>query len=113
MKIKTTKQFIKSHCQKVFAIGYCDLQYLLQYKNAFAYSAGVYGWACDYYDLGAGFILSTGYSPIGDRLDYKLVRDYEKKAEKIANNYNLKYETKQKKINKLYDEFVSAITNNQ
>lgn len=40
MKIKTTKQFIKLHCQKAFAIGYCDLQYLLQYKNAFAYSAG-------------------------------------------------------------------------
>lgn len=113
MKIKTTKQFVKSHSHRVYAVGYCALQYLLQYKNAFAYSAGVYGWSCDYYDLGAGVVLSTGYSPIGERLDYAFVRNYEQKAEKIANNYNLTAEARQKQLNKLFDDFVVAVTNNQ
>lgn len=82
MKLKATKSEIKSGYYRILSIGYCDAQYLLKYKNAFGYSAGVYGWACDYYDID-GVCISTGYSPLADKNmkhDYKLVREYEQKA---------------------------------
>ncbi len=82
MKLKTTKANVKENYYRVLSIGYCDAQYLLNYKNAFGYSAGVYGWACDYYDID-GVCISTGYSPLANknmRDDYSLIREYEDKA---------------------------------
>ena len=114
MKLKTTKQFIKQHSAKIFACGYCDLQYLFGNLDPFAYSAGVYGWACDYYDLGGGVILSTGYSPIGERVDYKTLREYEKKAEKIANDYDMPHEQRTLRIKHLREKFIVWLkANNQ
>ena len=53
MKLKTTKKQIKenTHKDNLIAIGYCSLHRLLKFKYPFAYSTGVYGWACDYYEL--------------------------------------------------------------
>lgn len=82
MKLRTTKKEVREGYHKILSIGYCDAQYLLKYSRPFGYSAGVYGWACDYYDID-GICISTGYSPIADknmRHDYNLVREYEEKA---------------------------------
>jgi hypothetical protein len=84
MKLQATKKEIKNGYYRVLAIGYCDAQNLLRYENAFAYSAGVYGWGCDYYDID-GVCISTGYRTINQnmRSDYKVIRDYEARAEKL------------------------------
>lgn len=82
MKLKTTKKEIKEGFYRIISIGYCDAQYLLSEEKPFAYSAGVYGWACDYYDID-GICISTGYSPLSEKnmkYDYKLVKEYEEKA---------------------------------
>lgn len=95
MKLLVTKKDIKNSGAKIIAIGYCEAQNLLKYSYAFAYSKGVYGWACDYYAFD-NIIISTGYSPIGDRIDYDLLKKYEEKAAKI--NHNLSYDKKMAKI---------------
>ena len=80
-KIKATKREMKDN-YRVLGIGYCDAQHLLAYKSPVAYSAGVYGWSCDYYDIN-GIIISTGYNPISSKnmkKDYKLINEYEEKA---------------------------------
>jgi hypothetical protein len=51
--------------------------------------------------------LSTGYSPIGSDVDYKLLVKFEKAAQKIVTDYNIKYELKAKKVNKLLTEFIN------
>lgn len=106
MKLKVTKQQIKNSFINIVSIGYCDIQYLTYYKNPFAYSTGVYGWACDYYDI-ENVCLSTGYGPIGSKVDYTLLRKYELKAQKIVNDYNLNYKLKEKRVNKLLSDFVN------
>lgn len=106
MKTKVTKSAVKNNFNIILSIGYCDLQYLTYYQRPFAYSAGVYGWSCDYYDIN-GVCLCTGYSPIGSDVDYKLMRKYEAKAEKIVLDYNIKYELKVKKVNKLLTDFIN------
>jgi len=108
MKLQTTKKQILQNFGTVISIGYCDAQYLTYYLSPFAYSSGVYGWACDYYQIG-NKCLSTGYSPIGQKIDYKLLRQAETKAQKIVNDSKIKYETKNKKLNTLLTNLLNTI----
>jgi hypothetical protein len=108
MKLKTTKSQIKNNFINIYSLGYCEIQYLTYYKNPFAYSSGVYGWACDYYEI-ENVCLSTGYNPIGQNVDYNILRKYELKAQKIVLDYNTDYKTREKKINKLLIEFIKKI----
>lgn len=106
MKIKASKKDIRNNSNKILKIGYCNIQTLLYYENPFAYSTGTYGWACDYYNVN-GVIISTGYNPIGDYVDYKLCKEYEDKARKIVyNNYDESHEVKKDKVTKLLSEFI-------
>ena len=108
MKLKTTKSAIKNGFNTVISIGYCSAQYLLYYKNPFAYSSGVYGWACDYYEIGNKCI-STGYSPIGEYIDYLKLRELEEKAGKIVNDYSIECEDRKQKVELLLNELLNNI----
>jgi len=82
-KIKATKAEMRQN-YRILSIGYCDAQNLLVYESPVAYSVSTYGWACDYYDIN-GVIISTGYNPLPNKNmknDYKLIREYEAKAQK-------------------------------
>jgi hypothetical protein len=83
-KLKTTKKQIERN-YRIASIGYCEAQYLLKYKSPFAYSAGVYGWNADYYDVG-GVIIATGYRSLPNskntKCDYKTVRAFDERASK-------------------------------
>lgn len=108
MKLKTTKSQIKKSFTNIVSVGYCDIQYLTCYKRPFAYSSGICGWSCDYYDVD-NVCLSTGYSPIGQNAPYELIKKYEIKAQKIVTNYNISYNIKVKKVNKLLNEFIKTL----
>ena len=102
MKLKTTKKQIRENTNgNLYSIGYCELDYLLKYKDPFAYSAGYYGWTCDYYNIN-GVIISTGYNPIGISIDYNLAKEFNKKAK------NLHAESE---LNNLINEFIEVINN--
>lgn len=109
MKFKATKKEMKEGYNTIISIGYCNAQSLLRDKSPIAYSSGIYGWACDYYDVD-GVLISTGYSPIGTRADYNIIRKYNNKAEKINYNYNLNYEQQKNQVNKLLNEFIKEVT---
>ena len=116
MKLKTTKKQITDQAKNVYSVGYCSLQYLLKYKNEFAYSAGVNGWSCDYYKLnndhlGIGMILSTGYSPTGKTIPSKIVKKYEEKAmiHTTGVGYNKSYNENKIFLNNLIDEFIKEV----
>ena len=77
VKLRATKREMREGYDKVLRIGYCNAQNLLWGEEPFAYSAGRYGWCCDYYDI-HGVLISTGYSPIeskGMRSDYKRIQE--------------------------------------
>lgn len=111
MKCKVTKKQVQKNYSKIIGIGYCDAQYLLEYVNRpFAYSAGVYGWQCDYYEFD-NICISTCYSYIrGLEYDYSILRNYEKKAQKIACDFDLDYPKKVKKLNALLKKFIAGVT---
>jgi len=108
-KLKVTKSDIKNN-HYIIGISYCDAQYLLNYQNDFAYSSGVYGWSCDYYDID-DVIISTGYSYINNKntsYSYETLKDYNLKAEKIVHDYNIPYEEKKSQVNQLLSEFIKS-----
>lgn len=81
-KIRITKKEAHTCAPCLLSVGYCRIQTLLQHLKPFAYSAGVHGWSCDYFDVADGVVISTGYAPIGLAVPYELCEEYEKAAQK-------------------------------
>lgn len=110
MKAQVTKKQIKENFNTILSIGYCDAQYLLYCKNPFAYSAGINGWSCDYYQID-NVCISTGYAPIGTPVNYSLLKELEGKAGKIVHDYKLSYSDKEKQLNELIKELINSVLN--
>lgn len=109
MKIKVSKKEIRNSYFQIVGVPYCDLQYLLRNEKADYYSAGVYGWSCDYYKFeDLGVIISTGYGYIGERADYKLVEKYNDKARKMWEESEDYYKTG-KQVHKLLLKFIEEV----
>lgn len=113
MKFKATKKSMREDYNRIISIGYCGAQHLLNYESPIAYSAGVYGWACDYYDID-GVLISTGYSPLAAKnmkRDYSIARRYDKEAEKIIHDHDsgLTWEEKRTKVRGLLAAFVEEM----
>lgn len=109
MKIQTTKKAIKENYGKIVYVGYCDLVHLLSFKDAFAYTAGVYGWNADIYDLD-GIALVTGYRPFGDiKPSLELTRKYEQEAAEVIytmHNYEMQKEALKDLLNSFLEEVI-------
>jgi hypothetical protein len=106
-KVRVTKMEMRTN-YNIIKASYCRLQNLLNYEKAIAYSAGINGWSCDYYDIN-GVIISTGYAPIASdntNASYELMRDYDDRASEIINSYELDYDTKVKQVKALLSEFI-------
>ena len=110
MKLQTTKSNVRKNFVTILTAGCFELQYLLNYCNAFAYSAGVYGWNCDFYQPSSkfnGVCIATGYNTErmgGKRVSYELVKEYEQKAIEVVNDYS--QTNKREALNTLIDEFI-------
>ena len=108
MKFQTTQKAIKANYGTILEVGSCDLCHLLRYRDADAYTCGVYGWNADVYDFGK-VVIVTGYRPFGNYSNYDLVREYELTARKIADDWDIDWETRKNEVNKLLDEFVNKV----
>jgi len=102
MKIKATKKEFKG--LNVLRVSAGALQNLLMNREPFAYSSGVYGWACDYYQMN-GFIISAGYNPIGQKANYEIINAYENNARAILDNQETNHETKTLQLETLINDF--------
>lgn len=104
MKYKTTAKAIKNGYINVKCAGYCDLHYLLNNHSPIAYTAGIYGWNFDVYNI-YGVTICTGYRGMpGERLKY--IGEYEQKARNILSWENKQpYDEKRKAVENLLKEF--------
>lgn len=111
-KCRATRKEIKNRygSANVYSIGNCKLQHLLTYLDPFAYSTRAEGWACDYYDIGKGIVLSDGYAPIGKKVDFDLMRLFDEKARQIWDEYHYTNPDKAKwMIGNLIADFIGTI----
>lgn len=103
MKFKTTRKAIVNGSGNVRCAGYCDLSYLLRGHEPVAYTAGVYGWNFDIFEV-YGVTICTGYRGMpGKRLDG--IREYEEKARQAWENFSASYDERKKKAEKILRDF--------
>jgi hypothetical protein len=108
MKYKTTKRELTNNYHHIISIGYCDVQFLLKYRDPQSYCTRVEGWACDNYDVN-GVLISTGYAPVKSKntiRDYDTTREFEQKAITITGNYDLKWEEQKAALEILLKEYI-------
>lgn len=108
MKVQTTKKAVKNNYSKIIRIGYCDMQTLLSLEEPFAYTAGVYGWNANIYDLN-GIALVTVYRTFGEiSPSWELIEKYEQKAKEVIDLiYN--YEERKEALKTLIDSFLEEV----
>jgi len=110
MKKLLTKKAVRNMNYTILAVGYGDLQYLLNMENEFGYSAGVNGWDCDYYySPDYEFIISTGYRPVGQKTDYNICKKYDNMAHELIKKHIYGEELKIE-LQKLMAEFIEEVT---
>lgn len=94
----------------VINIGNGNLQNLLRGKSPEAYSTRIEGWACDYYRIPRNIVLCDGYDTCGRNIITSEEREFwDKKAERIWNNYDLSSETQHKLVDNLLADFAGTI----
>lgn len=109
MKFKTTKKAVNEGYNNIICVGYADLHYLLNQLEPTAYTAGVYGWNADIYNIN-GVVIVTGYRPFGNiKPDYTIVDKYEELAKNIYIDTKDYTECKEK-LNNLINEFIEEVT---
>ena len=107
-KIQVKEREIKEGWNNIICVGYCDLQYLLRFREPDFYTCGTYGWKADIFKINYNTVIVTGYQPFGNIRNYDIVRKYEEKAEKIAHSND--WEKQPKKLEKLLNKFIEEIT---
>nr|DAT23282.1 MAG TPA: hypothetical protein [Caudoviricetes sp.] len=77
-------------------------------EEPFAYTAGVYGWNANIYDLN-GIALVTGYRTFGEiSPSWELIEKYEQKAKEVIDLiYN--YEERKEALKTLIDSFLEEV----
>ncbi|MAH44723.1 hypothetical protein CMI37_02790 [Candidatus Pacearchaeota archaeon] len=109
MKLRTTRKAIGVNHYRVIGAGYCELQHLLKFREAMAYSSGIYGWNCDYYNID-GVVIATGYRGVWSQNTHaseKLIRDYDDKAHMVLNDYYTSGSSRWERLDQLLSEFVA------
>lgn len=110
MKYQTTKKAIINQYSKIIKIGYGDAQYLLRRQVPEAYTAGIYGWSSDIYNIN-GIIICTGYRPFGNITpSCNTTNTYNEQARAILNNYDMSHEDKRKRVNTILEQFIQEVT---
>lgn len=103
MKFKTTRKAIVANSSNLVSAGYCDLAHLLTNHSPIAYTAGVYGWNFDVYEV-YGLTICTGYRYMPGRRANG-IREFEKKARAIRNDWNKPYTQRRDEIEELLRQF--------
>lgn len=113
-KQHTTMKAIRNNWQKVFRVGYCDLQNIFRYEEPTYYNSGVYGWNCDIYcDFARDIAITTGYRNMaGNRVPDEILKKYDTIAKEIIKNqWNEPYEVTKAKLDENRENFLAELDN--
>lgn len=111
LKVQVTKKQIKDNYRNVICVGNLNLYYLLRFKEARFYTAGMYGWNADVYEINNNTVIVMGDRPFGDiKAEYGIIKGFEDRARKIITRSDfLKYEEQEKAIDELLSEFLEVV----
>lgn len=106
---KITRKQVNMY-KNIICVPYCDLWYLLYFRDKTGYNSGVYGWNYDFYHINLHTCIVTGYRPFGNIKNYDLCDEYNEKARNIIEDRTISDEEKKEKVENLLEEFIEKIT---
>ena len=112
MKYITTRKAVVNHYgNNILCVPYADLQTLLKFENAAAYTSGTYGWNADIYDVD-GVAICTGYRPFGRSVPREIVSKYERIARDTVSRFKFPFnwEDLRDELHTLVLEFIREAT---
>ena len=113
MKHVTTRKNIVAQygINNILCIPYADLQTLLKFENATAYTSGTYGWNADIYEID-GVAICTGYRPFGRNVNHDTVRKYERLARDTVARFEFPFnwEDLRDELHALTLQFIDEVT---
>jgi len=114
-KCKVTRKWL-NESYPCISVSYCGLDSLLTFEGANYYTCGVYGWNCDAYALsvdGHNVCITTGYRGLIHNFDnnnsYDLYMSYNKRAQYILHDHNLKWDSQKIMVNNLLKGYLRAV----
>ena len=109
MTMQLKKKDVVAHYDMIIRVPYCGIQYLLKGSRCLGYTAGVYGWNADVYDVGHGIAIVTGYRPFGNiKPPYELYTHYDAAAQQVWHS-GVDYPTAKEQCNELLENFVADV----
>lgn len=105
MAIQTTRPALDRTFRYHIGIPYSEAAHLLRYEEKSFYNSGIYGWNFSTY-IFDDVAISTGYRNLPTTCNYELVKEYDKKARNIINEWNYQGDKKQD-IRALLHEFIA------
>lgn len=99
-RYRTTDREQRENNGIVLGFGYCKIQNITRFLKPNAYTAGVYGWRADFYEMD-GYTISTGYSPLNyiSKTGFKDIDAFRTTKAEILRGELMKLE---KKLNKKF-----------
>lgn len=108
MQFKTTRKEIEKNFNRIIKVGYCQLNRLLSFEKADAYTAGAYGWNADVY-LFDGVAIVTGYRPFGNIIPrQETLEDFNVRATELLKS-NLTLDVCETQLTQLLNEFINEV----
>lgn len=116
MKVKVKEKELKENYNMIWSVGYCDIQHIEKALNPQYYTAGVYGWNADHYEIIINkkniykrVLISTGYRPLNNKnvkdVSHEKIKKLDEKARKIFGTSG-DFQQNCKKVNKLLEKFI-------
>ena len=105
---------VRNYWKKNFRCGYCELEYIMRYKEPTYYNSGVYGWNCDIYtDYKTDIAITTGYRNMtGRQIPEELIEKYNKVAKNIiADSVSASYEEVKEALDQNRRNFFNELNN--
>ena len=103
---------IRNNWDKVFRVGYCDLQNIFRYEEPQYYNSGVYGWNCDIYcDYSRNIAITTGYRNMaGQLIPSEILEKYDAIAKEILKNmWNVPFDELKVKLDENRENFLAEL----
>lgn len=104
-----TRKDLYNYGARVFYVGYCDAQFLLNGFDKIGANGGVYGWNWSAYRPAHDIIINTGYRNMTGEDARRVTRDYEKQAKEIFNNWDISTAEKSKQLEQIRAAWLDAL----
>lgn len=94
---------------RVYYVGYCDAQFLLNGQDRIGANSGVYGWNWSAYKPAHDIVINTGYRNLTGIDARGITANYEKQAAEVFHNWSATAAEREKHLEQIRAAWIDAL----